>query len=289
MKTDNLHIKTNVTDSTANASADSANVQHYKPTYVDGFGNDSNVDSIITPISQSNVLSVPTGESSQYFMPSPLHDTGTMTMFLLSMFMVTFSLRSGFKYFTNFRKNLFSLKKRENVFEDHNTVNEIITQITLIVNTCIMQGILLNNAITIRHPEITCNSSIFTYIIIAISIMALYYLLQLSAYYVLGYVFTSRVNVSLLLKGFNASQALLGLFLIPLVILLLVYPIHANTFIFLYIIVYLICRIIFIAKGFRIFFNNYTSIFYFILYLCSGEIIPVIATYYGIILTYSFI
>ncbi|MGM9811684.1 MAG: DUF4271 domain-containing protein [Muribaculaceae bacterium] len=55
----------------------------------------------------------------------------------------------------------------------------------------------------------------------------------------------------------------------------------------IYIFIYFVCRLIYIIKGFRIFFNNFTSIFYFILYLCSGEIIPLIAVYYGIILTYS--
>ena len=284
MKTDSLHIKHINADSLA--AADS--VQHtFKASSAEGFGNDHSADSTLAPISHCEKLEVPMGDNSQDYMPSPLHDTGTMTMFLLSMFMVTFSLRNGFKYFSNFNKNLFSLKKRENAFEDHNTVNEIITLITLVANTCIMQGIMLNSAITLYHPDITTNASIFTYIISIISIVVAYYLLQLLAYYVLGYVFTSRTNTSLLLKGFNASQALLGLFMIPLVIFLLVYPLHANTYISIYIFIYFICRLIFIIKGFRIFFNNFTSIFYFILYLCSGEIIPLIAIYYGIILTYS--
>ena len=284
MKPDSLHINHLSADSIT--AADS--VQHtFKASYAKGFGNDHAADSTIAPISHCEELVVPTGDSSHDYMPSPLHDTGTMTMFLLSMFMVTFSLHKGFKYFSDFNKNLFSLNKRENAFEDHNTVNEIFTLITLIANTCIMQGILLNSAITLYHPDIATKSNIFIYIFTTLSIVTLYYLLQLLAYYVLGYVFTSRTNTSLLLKGFNASQSLLGLLLIPLVIFLLVYPIHANTFIVIYIFIYFLCRLIFIVKGFRIFFNNFTSVFYFILYLCSGEIIPLIAIYYGIILTYS--
>ena len=49
------------------------------------------------------------------------------------------------------------------------------------------------------------------------------------------------------------------------------------------VIIYISCRIVFICKGFRIFFNNLVSLLYFILYLCSVEIVPVILSFTGAI------
>ena len=43
--------------------------------------------------------------------------------------------------------------------------------------------------------------------------------------------------------------------------------------------VYFVARIMFIVKGIRIFYNKITSILYFILYLCTLEIIPLILVY----------
>ena len=222
-------------------------------------------------------------------MPSPLHDTGIMTLFLISMFLVTLSMRKGYKYVSNFKKNLFSIKKRDNVFEDHNTVNEEITLLSLIANTCIMEGILINCGLTLYFPSLSFAGNIFTNTLTLISIMVGFYLLQVAAYHLLGYVFTSKVNTSLLLKGFNASQALLGILLLPIVILLLVYPTYANTFIILFEFCYILCRIIFIIKGFRIFYSNYSSILFFILYLCSGEIVPLLVINSSIIFIFSII
>ena len=287
MKADNINSNTLATDSTAAGAADSVVKHYYQPKYVNGFNNSCEHDSVIASMHDSNLLTVPSGEQSENYLPSPLHDTGTMTMFLLAMFFVTMSLRKGFKYVDNFKKNLFSIKKRDNVFEDHNTVNEFITLIALIANTCIMEGILINCAITVYYPSMLHTSNIFTYIITFIAMMAAFYLLQLSAYLMLGYVFATKTNTTLLIKGFNASQALLGILLTPIVIRLLVYPTYAHTFISLFVFLYFLCRITFIIKGFRIFYTNYTSIFYFILYLCSGEIVPLLIINSGIVLIFS--
>ncbi|MDE6061420.1 MAG: DUF4271 domain-containing protein, partial [Duncaniella sp.] len=40
------------------------------------------------------------------------------------------------------------------------------------------------------------------------------------------------------------------------------------------IICYVLVRLIFIFKGFRLFYDNFGSLLYFILYLCTLEIVP---------------
>ncbi|MBP3590263.1 MAG: DUF4271 domain-containing protein, partial [Muribaculaceae bacterium] len=40
--------------------------------------------------------------------------------------------------------------------------------------------------------------------------------------------------------------------------------------------IYVSARLIFIIKGFKIFYNGFISLIYFILYLCTLEIVPLI-------------
>ena len=41
------------------------------------------------------------------------------------------------------------------------------------------------------------------------------------------------------------------------------------------IVLYIIARVIFICKGFIVFYDNFYSLLYFILYLCTLEIAPI--------------
>ena len=270
------------------AAADSVYVNAFhSPIYSEGFDNDAYQDSVVSNMANSTILSVPSGQKSDSYIKSPLHDTGTMLLFLLSIFLITISYRKGYKYISDFKKNLFSIKKRQNIFEEHNTFNEIQIQTALIANTCILEGILIDCAVSLYYPSVVMSTNIFAYIICMVGLMALFYLAQLFIFFILGYVFTNKSNTSLLIKGFNASQAIFGLFLIPVVVLLLVYPHLADIIISAFIVIYIVCRLLFIIKGARIFFNNYYSFFLFILYLCSVEIIPIKLIYNGIIYLFS--
>ena len=109
--------------------------------------------------------------------------------------------------------------------------------------------------------------------------MAAYYIFQLAAYNTVGYIFTSTERRSAWIAGFNASQSMLGIALIIPVLLAVFYPAADKAVIVIAASLYFIARLLFIVKGFRIFFINFSSLLYFILYLCALEIIPVLFVY----------
>ena len=111
MKTDSINIT-----SDSIASSDSTQSHYYQAKYLGGFGNSPEQDSVIECIDHSNILTIPAGQNSEQYMPSPLHDTGIMTLFLISMFLVTLSMRKGYKYVSNFKKNLFSIIKNRHFY-----------------------------------------------------------------------------------------------------------------------------------------------------------------------------
>ena len=256
-------------------AADSA-AAPFTPHYVQAFP--SGPDTLPAPADSLKSLphmEIPAGSPAPIHSQSPLHDTGTMALMLLGAFLITISYKSGYKYIDHFFHNMFSTRKRENVFYDH-TLSETRMMSALIFNTSIMLGILLFYGIEQWVPALAAplHNHVFLHTA-AFSVLALvFYLLQLALYKLLGYVFSDKVNTNLWLNGFKASHSLLGLLLFPIVGIILVAPSTVNFMLILAVILYFSARIIFICKGFRIFFNNLSSSIYFILYLCSVEIVP---------------
>ncbi len=106
-----------------------------------------------------------------------------------------------------------------------------------------------------------------------------FYLFELLACTTVGYAFTDRVSAAQWRRGLNASSVLLGILLTIPTLVSLFYPSVTGAMLWVAAGLYAVSRIIYIAKGFRIFYNNFPSLLYFILYLCTLEIIPLIAIY----------
>lgn len=257
--------------------ADSAAV-YYAPQYADGFPQPEPGDTIQHhPLHALPTLEVPQGEDPTHPLPSPLHDTVTMSMVLAALFLVVVSYRTGYKYIEQMSHNLFSVRRRENAFEDR-TINEtrILTALTLC--TSIMEGIVAFFAIDHYVPSLSASlhANIAGHMVLLSGIALAFYLIQLLVYTVVGNVFADGVATKLWSDGFKAANSLLGILLIPVVGILLVYPGVSYNLVIISVFLYICCRIAFIYKGFRIFYNNFPSLVYFILYLCSVEIVPLV-------------
>ena len=251
--------------------------QYYAPQYLGGFPDSAKGDSALQSISTLPVMELPEGGTAQPFARSPLHDTPSMGLLLAGLLAVTLCYHTGYKYIENFFHYMFSTRRRENLFEDH-TVNETSILAALIANTCIVEGFIVYIAVQLLWPTFapSLQSSVFTHIA-AFSGMAVgFYLIQWLVYKVIGYTFSDQTGSKLWLDGFKSSQSLLGLLLLPVMVLLLLYPAHGKLLLAIAAALYFSARLIFIYKGFRIFYGNLSSILYFLLYLCAVEIVPLV-------------
>lgn len=231
-------------------------------------------------VQKTLVAPSPSSDSTQRT-PSPLHDNGTMLLALAVVFLLTVTYGGGRKYFSNLFHNMFSIRRRENLFEDH-TVNETRILIVLFANTGVFISILLYQAFTLFYPErVSADSPVFLTILTLLAGVALFYLLQIGLYYLLGYVFAIKIETKLWLDGFKASQSLLGIILAPVAFVALLLPGATHVMLVVAAIAYLAARLVFVCKGFRIFFNSLSSLHYFILYLCGVEIVPVVLSLAG--------
>lgn len=287
------HSKTAKTVKGAKAAADSvaidsaavdsaAAIPHYEPRFSEAFPDSSgNTLHIVRPDS-ARVMSVPQDSATATPRPtSPLHDNGSMLLVLAVIFITAISYRKGYKYVADFIHNISSVRERQNLFEDH-TVKETQIMTALTANTCIFEAILLYLAYQLLYqPATTPATPVFGFVAALSAFTATFHIAMLALCWTLGFIFSDKPSTDLWLDGVKASASMLGVMLAPLTFVILILPEFLHTGLIIAIILYFLSRIIVIYKAFRIFFNNLQSSLYFILYLCSVEIVPVILSFAG--------
>ena len=212
----------------------------------------------------------------------PGYDSGVLVMLLVVFLFLSYNIGHYSTLLTNFGADLFSVRKRKDVFEQH-TYSETGLLISIVIMACFSEGILLNSALGGLGIVATQALGVFG-IIAGLTVIAIvYYLWQLLAYRFTGYLFTDRLSARMWLVGFNSSQALAGMLLVIPAVVVLFNPGAASVMVPIAAALYLITRLIFIWKGFRLFYDQIGSIVYFILYLCSLEIVPLVLIYRGVV------
>ena len=250
---------------------------YHAPLYTDSFPTLTAADSAAVPLNHGTLIQPVKGEAATGRGHSLIHDTGAMALLLAALFFLVVSYRTGYKYLENLAHNLFSVRRRESLFED-NTVKETQILSALIGLTCTLEGLLIYQAIALGYPSLlsSLQHAASLHVLVFVGLALAFYLVQIAFYQLLGYIFSDRDSTRVWLDGFKASQALLGLLLFPVVAVSLAKPEFVKISLIFAAVLYFCTRIVFICKGFRIFYSNLLSLVYFILYLCSVEIVPLV-------------
>ena len=204
--------------------------------------------------------------------PRPLSlqpDSWLLAGLLLLMTLIAAGARTFRHIFGSLDTELLGVRRRANAFESH-TSSESRTLLLMVLTGCCCQAILLGYFF---RPDSVSDALL---LLALTGVTASLYLFQIIAYNILGYTFTDKVDKSQLIKGLNLSQGLTALLLLIPTFILLFYHSLAQAMLVTACCLYILGRIAFICKGFRIFYNGLSSLVYFILYLCALEIIPVI-------------
>lgn len=205
----------------------------------------------------------------------PGYDSGVMALLIGVFLMLAVNFRHYSTFIKTFAQDLWNVRRRGNVFEDH-TLSETRVLLSFILLTCVCEGVLTFSALTVGQG---ITMAVFPVISLLIGIALVYYGWQVAAYRMVGYVFADKLTTRQWIKGFNASQALLGLLLTVPALIVLFNPSVAMLLFYIGLMLYIVARIIFISKGFRLFYDKIGSLLYFILYLCTLEIVPLIVLY----------
>lgn len=195
---------------------------------------------------------------------------------LLLFVVIAIRFHNNSKYLRALFKSAFEVRERGNVFDD--TVRETSFVILLNIMWCICVGILLYILVGggLRGPDSAKGMGISFGLTIA------YELFLILAYWVIGNVFSDKLHTKMWLRGFMSATGLTTLILFPVALMALCYPGNALIALEIGLCAVILGKIVFIWKGFRIFFNQIGSWVLFLYYLCSLEIVPLILLYAGV-------
>ena len=98
-----------------------------------------------------------------------------------------------------------------------------------------------------------------------------YTCLMALAYITVGIVFSNRVNGRMWLKGFSAGNGVMSFIYFPLAMVLIFYPQWRENLLWVALITFILAKIVFIWKGFRIFSPKFRRGCFFVLPLQSGN------------------
>ena len=204
--------------------------------------------------------------------------TGTFILFLI----IALRFRNNFKFVITIFRNLIETRTRQNVFDD--TVRETSLIVLLNILWCISAGIVGYCVYGYLNPEITLGIHRAIGMLWGMAIALVYTLFMWGAYAAVGWVFSDRTHSELWVKGFSASQALMAPAFFITALIGVCNPETGLNVGIVSACVFIIAKLIFIWKGYRIFFNQFSSWVLFLCYLCSLEIVPLILCYRGAIL-----
>lgn len=210
-----------------------------------------------------------------------------LTGLFLLFFIIGIRFRNTRKYVGALIRNMVEVRLRQNVFDE--TVRETSFLMLLNVLWCASAGIILYYLIDFHVVNNPFGSYPFTSspgagmgICMVVSIA--YTLFMAVSYRIIGQVFTDKGHAILWVRGFAATQGLLGFIYFPLALLFISWPENTLFLLWVSLITFVLAKIVFLWKGMRIFFTRFSSWVLFLYYLCSLEIVPLILAYLAAIL-----
>ena len=201
---------------------------------------------------------------------------------LLSLFVIiSIRFRKSTRFLMAMFNELTEVRERPNTFDD--TVREESFLLLLNLLWCLSAGVLLLGLVEyfdISMPVFASLPNSYPLVAAAIccGVAFAYTLFMAIAYLVVGFVFTDYAHAANWMKAFLSAQGLDSLVLFPLALLSITCPGLIGLWLIVAGIALLLTKIIFIYKGYRIFFSETASWVIFLYYLCSLEIVPLIIT-----------
>lgn len=195
----------------------------------------------------------------------PGNNATVMTLLFGTLLLVSLNFKRCQAAFVSLLEDCWNVRRRGSLFDTH-AYGENRTALVLFILTAVSEGILLSTHIGASTSSIAvmgCTAG-----------AAAYLALQLVAYWTLGYTFIDPEGRQIYMRGFVATQSLLGIGLAVPAVLALFVPTAGALFVSLAILLYIVARLTFIVKGFRLFYDGFYSLSYFILYLCTLEVAP---------------
>ena len=198
---------------------------------------------------------------------------GIFLLFLI----IALRFHNNIKYAVKMFRNLVETRARQNIFDD--TVRETSLIVLLNILWCICAGIIGFCVFQYLYPQSVTAQFQSIGMLWGMAIAVVYSLFMWWTYTGVGWVFSDKTHAEMWVKGFSASQALMAPAFFLTALLGICRPDTAIGVGIASAAVFILVKLVFIWKGYRIFFSQFSSWVLFLCYLCSLEIVPLILCY----------
>ncbi|MCH5242194.1 MAG: DUF4271 domain-containing protein [Muribaculaceae bacterium] len=198
---------------------------------------------------------------------------GIFLLFLI----IALRFHNNIKYAIKVFRNLVETRTRQNIFDD--TVRETSLIVLLNILWCICAGVIVFCVFQNKNAGEIPFSDRSIGMLCGMAMCIVYSLFMWWAYMGVGWVFSDKTHAEMWVKGFSASQALMTPAFFLTALIGICRPETGLGVGIASAIVFILVKLVFIWKGYRIFFSQFSSWVLFLCYLCSLEIVPLILCY----------
>ena len=259
----------------------------FVPQYIGGFERS-------TPLKESDplkdlqetIIAIPEGFSAERMPDTPTNNSLLVSIVVVVFLLFAFTFKKGTKFLGEIFNSVLNVKDRQNLFDD-TTVRETQLRAVLLGMTCVSEGFCLFQLLASTRPDLSI--SIGVGVCCGSLIAWVYYTLQKWLYRGLGLVFSDTAHTRKWVESFISINAIISIPIAVPVLLSIFVPQWGKVMLVVAGVIYLASRILFIYKGFKIFYRNILDLFYFIVYFCALEITPLFWVYKSSVLIYNFV
>lgn len=213
---------------------------------------------------------------------SPRTDDAISLTLLACFFLSSIALSRGKKFLSQQVKDFVLHRERASIF-DSSTAADVRYLLVLILQTCVLSGITFFNYFHDTCPALVSHVSPLLLQGIYVGLCLAYFLLKWLAYMFLGWVFFDKNRTNIWLESYSALIYYVGFALFPFVLFLVYFDLSFTNLIIIGFIILIFAKILMFYKWVKLFFHQFSELFFLIVYFCALEIIPCLLLYQGMI------
>jgi len=207
-------------------------------------------------------------------------------LFLACFFILIYQVGKNSKLLLAMAEKLFG--NRSQTISGELFTGQVPNVLLFCIQTILLTSIVIYcNAVNAGIFQEESPSKMFIFLGLAALLLSLFIIYKYLTYYFIGYIFLDKETEQQWIDTFSSAISLSGVILFfPTLILFYAGKIYVYGvyFILLY---FIFIQIVLLYRQFVLFFNKKNSLLYFILYLCTQEIIPLFLLYNGFVYLFN--
>ena len=199
---------------------------------------------------------------------SPRTDDVIALTLLACFFLSSIALARGKKFLTQQVKDFVLHRERTSIF-DSSTAADVRYLLVLVVQTCVLTGIVFFNYFHDTCPMLMTKVSPLLLLGIYVGFCLAYFLLKWLLYMFLGWVFFDKNKTNIWLESYSTLIYYVGFALFPFVLFLVYFDLNLTNLVIIGLIILIFTKILMFYKWVKLFFHQLSAAFLLILYFCA--------------------